>query len=90
MKIKSRLLMWTGKAIPWAYVLADITAKSPVFHFISELVWDGIFQLDRQVGNTTRTIHHSGLHDRIRRTGIDAGCASAAIIFGYWRIRLYF
>ena len=79
--IKVGLITGTGKAVPRAYQLAVITAIHTVTNQRTQLLRNGVAQLDCQVGNTQACIQFVGCDDGMGGAGIDAGATAAAMIF---------
>ena len=68
------------EAIPWADVLADVTAEDPVAHERTQLARDGAAQLDREVGDAAPRVHAIRCDDGPRGTRIEAAVAAAAML----------
>ena len=80
--------MRRAETVPWAHLLADVTAEGPAFHPSCEFLRDGILQFDGEVTDAAAAIHTVRC-DRIRGARINAAPARAAMIGG-GRIRFQF
>jgi hypothetical protein len=49
--------MRSSKSVPRTYILADVTAKHPVFHFIFEMIRNFVFQLYGSIRNAAASIN---------------------------------
>src|SRR5690606_3097761 len=72
--------MWLGKAVPGTYILADITAKNPVFKFPFYRVRDFLLEFNGEIRDAPGAIHYAELDTRVRGAGVNAAGTGATII----------
>ena len=69
-----------GKAlVPRADLLADIAAEYPIPHLRAEIIWDGAFEFDRQVGDAAPSVQRAIGKDAFCGAGLDTGGQLARI-----------
>ena len=77
--------MWTGKTIPRAYVLADITTKHPIIKLTTHGRRQLVFQLNGEIRNTLASIDLIRRDNRLCGTGVYTSGATATVIRN-WRV----
>src|SRR5438105_2859570 len=76
--------------VPRANVLADVAAEEPVAEGCAEFARDGAAELNREIADAARGVENVGLRESLRRTGVEAGAAGAAVVGGEGFVGLKF
>ena len=66
--------------IPRADVLANVAAKQPIADAAPQVERNRFPQLDRQIADAARGVENIRLGKGLRRTGVEAGAASSAVV----------